>query len=109
MVINGNIEIGPNVTEIDGIYAAVKDDEGTGFITRTETSSKTITIQGSVFGDIQPLFRSTTAVGDITLDRGAVTVLYDGRIIQNTPPGLEDVVEFNQFQTATGSSIYDQE
>ena len=59
-----------------------------------------------MFGDLEPLFNQTTAVGDLVRDRGAVTVIYDGRIVLNTPPGLEDIVEFNQYQTANGSDIF---
>lgn len=107
LVINGNIEIDPEVTSLVGIYAAVEKDEGTGFIQRaTGKSDKLITIHGSVFGDLEPLFNQTTAVGDLVRDRGAVTVIYDGRIILNTPPGLEDIVEFNQYQTANGNNIF---
>jgi hypothetical protein len=107
LVINGNIEIDPSVTDLAGIYAAVAKDEGTGFIERAGgTSNNLITIRGSVFGDIEPLFNQTTAVGDLVRDRGAVTVIYDGRIVLNTPPGLEDIVEFNQYQTANGSQIF---
>ena len=106
LVINGNIEIDPGVTDLVGIYAAVAKDEGTGFIQRSAKSKNLITIRGSVFGDLEPLFNQTTAVGDLVRDRGAVTVIYDGRIVLNTPPGLEDIVEFNQYQTANGSDIF---
>jgi len=110
LVINGNIEIAPDVENLVGIYAAVKKDPGTGFIQRsTKTSNKLLTIQGSVFGDIEPLFTQTTATGNLGVDRGAVTVIYDGRIVQNTPPGLKDIVEFNQYQVVNGNDIFDYE
>lgn len=106
LVINGDIKIAPSVTKISGIFAAVNVDGEGGKITRTSDSDKTIEIYGSVFGNIQPLFTMTSATGSVLTDRGAVTVIYDGRIVGNTPPGLNDIVKFNQFQSSTGYSIY---
>lgn len=106
VVIGGDIIVDPSVENLVGVYAAVEVNSKGGRMLRSSTTNKTITIKGSVFLDIEPLFTGTTASGNLSRDRGAVTVRYDGRIVDNTPPGLESVIEFSQFQTATGSSIY---
>lgn len=107
VVIGGDIILGDEVSDTVGIFATIDRDGKGGSIKRFSSSSKLYTHTGSVFGDIQPLFKGQTVAGDLSRDRGTVTVRYDGRIVGNTPPGLEAVVEFNQFQTATGSTIYE--
>ena len=100
------------VTEINGVYAVIpKGGEGGKIQWSTEenedgTSDKPILIRGSVYGDIDPLFAGVTAAGDLSKDRGGVTVIYDGRITRRVPPGLQDVIKFNQFQTAIGSPLF---
>lgn len=100
IVIGGDIIVGSEVTELVGTMAAVPDanNEG-GFIRRSSQTNKLLTIKGSIFGDSGPLFAGTSNPGDLQADKGAVTVIYDSNIILNTPPGLQSIVQFNQYQT----------
>ncbi len=100
IVIGGDVVIGPNVTEVVGAIAAVPDADGNGgFLRRSEQTNNLLTIQGSIFGDSGPLFAGTSNPGDLLADRGSVTVIYDSGIILNTPPGLQSIIQFNQYQT----------
>ncbi len=108
LVIGGDIKVAPGVTSIEGVYAAVQDGTGGKMDWVGGDSSNSIVITGSIMADIEPLLENTSSAGNFNFDRGAVTVRYDGRIVNNTPPGLEAVIEFNQFQTATGSSLFEE-
>lgn len=100
IVIGGDIVVGPNVTDIQGVLVAVPDANGNGgFIRRSEQTDKLLTLRGSIFGDSGPLFSGTSNPGDLEADKGAVTVIYDSNIILNTPPALQSIVQFNQYQT----------
>ncbi len=112
IVINGNMYIDKNVEELAGAYFVSRDPENTKLLTTGNIlsgdtanpgikSEKTLTIYGSVFGNIGPLFKNRQAAGDIRQDEGSITIRYDQRIIQNTPPGLGDLFgNFEQSQIA---------
>ncbi len=101
IVIDGNIEIAPGVTQLDGIYMAV-DTEGDedGKITASEVSYEILTINGSLIGDIFELYSNRKGIGDPLKDESSITVRYDERILLNTPPGLTDLIDVNQLKVA---------
>jgi len=101
IVIDGNIEIAPGVTQLDGIYMAV-DTEGDvdGKITASEVSYEILTINGSLIGDIFELYNNRKGIGDPLKDESSITVRYDERILLNTPPGLTDLIDVNQLKVA---------
>jgi peptidoglycan hydrolase-like protein with peptidoglycan-binding domain len=102
IVINGNIIVNKDVTELHGAYFVQGNsvENGTGTL-RGEPSDKTLTIYGSVYGDIANLFENRVAAGNIETDGGAITIRYDKSIIENTPPGLTEIFsQVSQSQTA---------
>lgn len=100
IVIGGDVVVSPEVTELVGVIVSVPDaNENGGFIKRSTKTNKLLTIRGSIFGDSGPLFAGTSNPGDLLADQGAVTVIYDSGIILNTPPGLQSIIQFNQYQT----------
>ncbi|MFH1533794.1 MAG: hypothetical protein ABID64_02590 [Nitrospirota bacterium] len=101
VVIDGNIIIDGDVTHLDGIYMAV-DTEGDedGMITATEVSYKLLTIQGSLVGDIYELYKNRKGVGDPLKDESSITVKYDQRILLNTAPGLNELIDISQLEVA---------
>jgi hypothetical protein len=100
IVIGGDVVVSPEVTHMIGAIAAVPDADGNGgFIRRAQDTNKLLTIRGSIFGDSGPLFAGTSNPGNLLTDQGAVTVIYDSGIILNTPPGLQSIIQFNQYQT----------
>ncbi len=109
IVIDGNIEISPDVTELDGIYMAVDtEDAEDGQINPTKdaagefisTDANILTIRGSLIGDVYNLFMNRRAIGDPLKDESSITVKYDERILLNTPPGLTELIDVNQLKVA---------
>ena len=101
IVINGDINVENNppqteVTKMAGVYY-VQNGEITGDWTGPFTS---LTIQGSVYGNINPLLKARTFAGPANYDQGNVVIRYDERIILNTPPGLEDYVDVQSERVA---------
>ena len=109
IVIDGNIQISNNVTDLDGIFVAI-DTEGDidGEIQSKEGTErqeyemgKTLTIRGSLVGDISNLFKYRRAVGaNPYQNQGSIVVKYDERILLNTPPGLTDLLDIAQLRVA---------
>ncbi len=101
VVIDGNIIIDGDVTHLDGIYMAV-DTEGAedGMIMATDVSYKLLTIQGSLVGDIYELYINRRGIGDPLKDESSITVKYDQRILLNTAPGLNELIDINQLEVA---------
>ncbi len=115
IVINGNMYVAPEVKNLAGAYfiqrlptiSPAKPDYTKGnIISGNKTypgtnSDNQLTINGSVYGNIGPLFEHRTAAGDIENDEGAITIRYDQRIIQNPPAGLRELLgTFTQSQIA---------
>lgn len=64
-------------------------------------SDNTLTIFGSLHGNIAPLFQNRNYTGDINQDEGAITIRYDQRMIQNPPPGMAEIFgDLSQNQVA---------
>ncbi len=108
IVLNGNIYIDKNVKELAGVYFVQKGDRtdsgklysGTGPTNKDVTSTSLLTIYGSVYGDIQPLFMKRTFAGDPSENNAAITIRFDQRIILNTPPGLREMLNLTESDVA---------
>jgi len=111
IVIDGNIIISPEVTQLDGIYMAINlSDNDKGQIrskitndsdldsdhTADGISKKLLTINGSLIGNVLHLFQNRIASGDVSKNQGSVTIKYDERILLNTPPGIGELVDIQQ-------------
>ncbi|MFH1218268.1 MAG: hypothetical protein V1679_00305, partial [Candidatus Peregrinibacteria bacterium] len=51
-----------------------------------------LTIRGSLIGNVLDLFTNRIGIGDPTKDEGSVTIIYDERILLNTPPGISELI-----------------
>lgn len=108
IVLNGNIIIDKDVEEISGVfYVQEGATTGTGQILpnkdskgENEISLKGLTVKGSIYGDILPLFQSRAYAGDPGKDEGGIVIRFDERILLNTPPGIGDIVDLSQTEVA---------
>lgn len=109
IVLDGNMYVAPGVEELDGAYFVQRTDSKnlmygnilSGSKSHLVPSGKMLTIKGSVYGNIGPLFMNRQAAGDIAKDQGAITIRYDQRIIQNPPAGMAELLgTFSQSQIA---------
>lgn len=110
IVIDGNIIIDKNVKQIDGILMAVDmdniDTDGKGSGDKKDsdgqvkssgyTGENTLTINGNLIGNVYDLFKNRQAVGDPRKEEGSITIRYDERILLNTPPGINELVNIQQ-------------
>lgn len=102
IVINGNIKIGANVKELDGVFVALQGSRGaenSGKITGAQ-SDKPLVFDGAVVGDIEPLFKSRTFTGDAKRNEGTIVINYGAWLYYNLPPVLRDIIDLQQIQTA---------
>lgn len=99
IVIDGNIIISNDIKKIDGILMAVDlDGNGDGQI-KSNPDSKTsnkLTINGNLIGNVYNLFKNRIGVGDPTKDEASITIHYDERILLNTPPGINELIDIEQ-------------
>ncbi len=105
IVVDGNIRISNDVTNLDGIFMAVDTDrsgEDGQLISseNTPTFENTLVVKGSLIGDVYNLFFNRRAIGDPLKDEAAITVRYDERILLNTPPGLQELIDIAQLRIA---------
>lgn len=102
IVIDGNIIIRNNVSNIDGVVMAVDlYGNGNGKVTNGNEGVETdniLTINGNLIGDVSELFANRQAIGDPTKDEGSVTIKYDSRLLLNTPQGLNELVDVRQLE-----------
>lgn len=99
IVIDGDIIIDSSVKQIDGILMAVDlngDDQDGKVKANGYTNDNTLTINGNLIGDVNDLFKNRQAVGDPRKDEGSVTIRYDERILLNTPPGINELINVQQ-------------
>lgn len=101
IVIDGNIIIDNSVSKIDGIIMAVDLDgaDNDGKITTSPANVKTtkqLKINGNLIGDVFDLFKNRIGVGDPTKDEASITIHYDERILLNTPPGINELIDIEQ-------------
>ncbi|MDD3861472.1 MAG: hypothetical protein PHP74_01100 [Candidatus Gracilibacteria bacterium] len=106
IVINGNIQIDPKVTRLDGVFVAIDTKDGTkGKIQPIDRGDKgesyeLLTIRGSLVGNVYDLFMSRKGSGNPFQNEGSIVIKYDQRIILNTPPGLTDLLDIAQLRVA---------
>ncbi len=114
IVLDGNMYVAPNVDKLAGAYFIQRTADATdpsyylkgNVISGSKAaagliSNVMLTVNGSIYGNIGPLFDSRVAAGDISKDEGAITIRYDQRIIQNPPAGLAEILgTFSQSQIA---------
>jgi hypothetical protein len=108
IVLNGNASISPDVAEMSGVYFVQGEcaasnsscDKGRLFSTGNANSEKQLTVYGSIYGDIQPLFENRIYSGDPSLQQSGILIRFDERVILNTPPGLRDVLSLTESQVA---------
>lgn len=101
IVINGKIQIDPSVTRLDGVFVALSGSRAeSGKIVASSPSSAGLKIEGSMYGDIQPLFESRSYVGSARRGEGTITINYDGRLFYNMPPGLKEILDVAPEQVA---------
>lgn len=105
IVINGSIKISPHVTRLDGIYVTFEGQgkearPSSGKIFGWAPSENPLRINGSVYGDIEPLFESRAFMGSAERGEGTIVINYDGRLFYNMPPGLSEILEISQEQVA---------
>ncbi len=88
IVLGGNIDISSSAKHLVGVFytnqAFTGDD-------RSAVNGE-LAIDGSVYGDLQPLLNAANYVGPPTLDGGSLVIRYDSRILLNTPPALSEYV-----------------
>jgi hypothetical protein len=106
IVLNGNVYIDPSVKEISGVYFVQGDcttaGTCTGKLHSTDDANSTnqLTVYGSIYGDIEPLFENRIYSGDPSLEQSGILIRFDERVILNTPPGLRDVLNLTQTEVA---------
>jgi|GEM_PF-6451811 len=107
IVLNGNVYVDPSVKTLSGVFFVQqgpgnKTDSATGLIKAKAgaDSFTNLTIIGSIYGDIQDLFTHHKFAGDPSANEGSIVIRFDERIILNTPPGLQDVLQLQENQVA---------
>ena len=107
IVLNGSIYVDPGVTQISGVYFVQEGEaDGSGRLYSgapggaEQQSDEQLTIYGSVYGDIDPLFAKRFFSGDPSSELGGIVVRFDQRVILNTPPALRDILNLSQTEVA---------
>ncbi len=121
IVIGGNIIIDDEVTETAGVFFVQEDPKrGVGGQICEEPvdpsnlcdedaeakdvegayNDKRYTHFGSIYGDIQHLFKFRIAAGDPRFEEGAVVIRFDNRVFLNTPPILNELVQLSIAEAA---------
>lgn len=106
IVIDGNMYVDKNVDKLAGAYFIQRTNStnynvGNILAVDNKDSDRTLTVNGSIYGNIGPLFEHRTAAGDVGAEGGSITIRYDQRIIQNPPAGLSELIgDFSQSQIA---------
>ncbi len=89
VVEDGDIYIEDSAYNLVGVYYTNQDITGD---TRSAVDGS-LEIDGSIYGNINPLLDAANYVGPPDLNGGSVVVRYDSRILLNTPPGLSEYVD----------------
>lgn len=113
IVIDGNIIIDSNVTQIDGIIMAVdtdnRDTDGQNLnsegvdgqiranvLDQNDIDRYYLNINGNLIGNVLHLFTNRQYAGDPLKDEGSVNIHYDERILLNPPPGINELINLQQ-------------
>jgi uncharacterized repeat protein (TIGR01451 family)/fimbrial isopeptide formation D2 family protein len=94
IVRGGNILITDNVTNIEGVFI-VEDGEIRG---GTENYTNPLTISGGLIGDAKDLIGKRRYIGTEDNLQPSMTIIFDLRLLDQTPPGLEDFLGGNWEQ-----------
>ncbi len=106
IVIGGDILVQPNVGETNGVFFTMENAEGKGGQmcekdcvdddALSRFNDKQYVHYGSIYGDIEHLFKYRTFAGDPTKLEAAVLIKFDSRIFLNTPPLLNELINVSQ-------------
>lgn len=89
-IVLGDIIIEPTVTELVGAFVALDNGSGTGYVF---TGKGTLPLSVSGLMIARGFTFEREDVGTSTTPQASEQIVYDGRVIANPPPGLEDFVE----------------
>jgi len=99
IVIGGDILVDTSVTETNGVFFVQEGENGEGgrmcgdkCTDDATASEEQLTHYGSIYGDIEHLFKFREAGGDPSKEEGAILIRFDNRIFLNTPPVLGELV-----------------
>ncbi|MFC1647757.1 hypothetical protein ACFL10_02065 [Patescibacteria group bacterium] len=103
IVIGGDIIVEPNVTQTNGVFYVQEDEEGNGgqmcenaCVEGVEYNGSQFIHNGSIYGDIEHLFKYRTFAGDPSKQEAAILIRFDSRVYLNTPPLLNQLVNVTQ-------------
>jgi len=93
-IVRGDLVIGPNVSHVVGAFFVLGDDSigdgiSDGQIQTLPASASQLAIYGMTMARSYDLQRSYE--GQFGLDEPSELIYYDGRVLVNTPPGLQDL------------------
>jgi hypothetical protein len=99
IVIGGDILVAPGVTETNGVFFVQEGENGEGgkmcegtCAENDQYNENPLVHYGSIYGDIQHLFKYRTFAGDPSKEEAAILIRFDNRIYLNTPPILGELV-----------------
>lgn len=94
IVQNDNILINKDVKHIEGVFIADK-----GEIMSNGDSKNPLTISGGLIGDAKDLIGERRYIGNENELKPSMTIIFDLRLLDQTPPGLEDFLGGTWEQT----------
>ena len=101
IVIDGNINVAPGVTILDGTFIAIDTDgSGDGLVKSDGFSYNQLTINGILIGNVTDLFSKRRYSGNVSFDEGSVTIKFNQNFLFNTPPGLSQLLDLTQLRGA---------
>lgn len=107
IVLNGNIYVDPTVTTLSGVFFVQKGvNAQNGLLVSgseqspNQYSEDPLTVYGSIYGDIQPLFEQRYYSGDAAQEDSGILIRFDERVILNTPAGLQDILRESSSEIA---------
>lgn len=120
IVLNGSTYVQPQVETLSGVFYIQEGNvqkaaeyrahsgrlySGTKTVTNIEPkerSVKKLTVYGSIYGDIEPLFIQRSFAGDPSDDDAGLLIRYDQRVAVNPPQVVKDImsIDFTETETA---------
>lgn len=91
VVQGGDIYFNDNALRAVGVFYTDQKFDGD----ERSAVDEQLTIDGSLYGNVQTLIERAKYVGPPTVDGGGIVIRYDSRILLNTPPGLSEYVDIN--------------
>jgi len=106
IVIGGDILVKGNVKETNGVFFVMENADGNGGQMCEKDCADDDSLNryndlpfvhyGSIYGDIEHLFKYRTFAGDPSKLEAAVLIKFDSRVFLNTPPLLNELVDVTQ-------------